>query len=196
MLAERGFHSLSHDEPAQLDFYGACAVDGLGQVIHERLLAIELRVGSTPRPRDPSVLADMIPALATNGSTVTQLAEESASLNEKALFPSRRKSAPRARPRWPGLRTRRAFADRDLTACSPGLLGPERVAHARVLPHVANNVDAVYEIGRRADSADTVCRIPAGHHPVVVSASEVHESELYRVGLAGSTATPSTTLTH
>ena len=37
------FYSLDHDEPARIDFYRARVVDGLGQVIHERLFAVEIR---------------------------------------------------------------------------------------------------------------------------------------------------------
>ena len=36
------FHSLAHEAPARLDFYRARVVDGLGQVIHERLFTVEL----------------------------------------------------------------------------------------------------------------------------------------------------------
>ncbi len=36
------FYSLQHDSPARMDIYRARVVDGLGQVIHERLFAIEL----------------------------------------------------------------------------------------------------------------------------------------------------------
>ena len=62
--------------------------NGLDRVIHERLFAIELRVGSTPRPRDPGVLADVTPAPAPNGlPAVAGLPEETAWLNENALVP-------------------------------------------------------------------------------------------------------------
>ena len=37
------FHSLEHEAPARLDFYQARVVDGLGHVIHERLLPSNLR---------------------------------------------------------------------------------------------------------------------------------------------------------
>jgi hypothetical protein len=33
------FHSRQHERPARIDFYRARVVDGLGQVIHERLFA-------------------------------------------------------------------------------------------------------------------------------------------------------------
>ena len=82
------FHSLAHDEPARVDFYRARAVDGLGQVIHERLFAVELRDGSAPRRRDPGVLANMTRARAPNGlPAVARLPEETAWLNENALVP-------------------------------------------------------------------------------------------------------------
>ncbi|MDE2973199.1 MAG: helicase-related protein [Gemmatimonadota bacterium] len=82
------FHSLAHDEPARVDFYRARAVDGLGQVIHERLFAVELRAGGTPRLRGRGVLADMTPAPAPNGlPAVARLPEETAWLNENALVP-------------------------------------------------------------------------------------------------------------
>ena len=82
------FHSVAHDEPARVDFYRARAVDGLGQVIHERLFAIELRAGSAPRPRDPGALADMTPAPAPSGlPAVARLPEETAWLNENVLVP-------------------------------------------------------------------------------------------------------------
>ena len=37
------FYSLTHDTPARIDFYRARVVDGQGQVVHERLFAVELR---------------------------------------------------------------------------------------------------------------------------------------------------------
>ena len=37
------FHSLQHESPARIDFYRARVVDGLGQVVHERLFAVEIR---------------------------------------------------------------------------------------------------------------------------------------------------------
>ena len=34
---------MTHDTPARIDFYRARVVDGQGQVVHERLFAVELR---------------------------------------------------------------------------------------------------------------------------------------------------------
>jgi len=56
------FYSLQHDAPARLDFYRARVVDGLGQVIHERLYAVELSEMGAPRLREPGVLGDFAPA--------------------------------------------------------------------------------------------------------------------------------------
>src|SRR3989442_1586127 len=36
------FYSLQHERPARIDFYRARVVDGLGQIIHERLFAVEI----------------------------------------------------------------------------------------------------------------------------------------------------------
>ena len=44
------FHSLAHDTPARLDFYRARVVDGLGQVIHERLFTVEVTNDDSPAP--------------------------------------------------------------------------------------------------------------------------------------------------
>jgi SNF2 family DNA or RNA helicase len=37
------FYSLQHEAPSRIDFYRARVVDGLGQVVHERLFAVELK---------------------------------------------------------------------------------------------------------------------------------------------------------
>ena len=81
-----GFRSLAHDELARLDFMPCARWDRLGQLIHDSLLAIELRLGSTPRSRDPGMLADKNPAPAVNGlPAVARLAEETAWLTGRAL---------------------------------------------------------------------------------------------------------------
>jgi len=50
------FYSLQHERPARVDLYRARVVDGLGQVIHERLFAVELPLGGEPVLREPSAL--------------------------------------------------------------------------------------------------------------------------------------------
>ncbi len=58
------FHSLDHAEPARIDFYRAQVVDGMGSVVQERLLAVELGDGDGERleRREPGVLGNLTPA--------------------------------------------------------------------------------------------------------------------------------------
>jgi hypothetical protein len=56
------FHSLQHESPARIDFYRARVVDGLGQVVHERLFTVELAEGADPTLREASSLGDLTPA--------------------------------------------------------------------------------------------------------------------------------------
>lgn len=66
------FYSLQHEHPARIDFYRARVVDGLGQVIHERLFAVEISddgdlpaEGSAqagPRLQEPGLLGNFLPA--------------------------------------------------------------------------------------------------------------------------------------
>lgn len=55
------FHSIQHDKPARIDFYRARVVDGLGQIIHERLFAAELTQGGEPVLREPGLLGNFTP---------------------------------------------------------------------------------------------------------------------------------------
>ena len=57
------FYSLSHLEPARIDFYRARVVDGVGHVVHERLFVLELAAGEPPRLQDPAVLGNLLPAI-------------------------------------------------------------------------------------------------------------------------------------
>jgi hypothetical protein len=59
------FYSLDHSRPARLDFYRARIVDGTGQVIHERLFAVELAEDGTAALRAPEILGNYLPAGAT-----------------------------------------------------------------------------------------------------------------------------------
>jgi len=67
-LAQEAFHSgavlysLAHDAPARIDFYRARVVDGLGQVIHERMFAVELGEGGRCTECDPAALGNLAPA--------------------------------------------------------------------------------------------------------------------------------------
>ena len=82
------FHSLEHEQPARIDFYRARVVDGLGRIIHERLLALEVTKGSEPRRREPEILGNLTPAICTEAlPSVARLPEESAWLNANVLQP-------------------------------------------------------------------------------------------------------------
>jgi hypothetical protein len=82
------FHSLLHDRPARLDFYRARIVDGLGNVIHERLFVVELAESSEPSLREPSLLGDCTPAEPPkNLPSIAALPEATAWLNQHALTP-------------------------------------------------------------------------------------------------------------
>jgi superfamily II DNA or RNA helicase len=87
-------YSLHHDKPARLDFYRARVVDGLGQVIHERLFAIELSEGGEARLVEPSLLGNFLPSPSGRGDEgegklpqVAMLPEQTAWLHEHALLP-------------------------------------------------------------------------------------------------------------
>jgi hypothetical protein len=56
------FYSLQHEEPARIDFYRARVVDGLGNVVHERLFAVELSNNSHLNLREPNLLGNFSPA--------------------------------------------------------------------------------------------------------------------------------------
>src|SRR5262249_19568159 len=53
------FSSLQHAVPARIDFYRGRIVDGLGQLIHERLFAVELGETGDPSLREPVLLGDL-----------------------------------------------------------------------------------------------------------------------------------------
>ncbi|MDQ7839467.1 MAG: helicase-related protein [bacterium] len=53
------FYSLSHQGPARLDVYRARVVDGLGQVVHERLFAVEVAEDGAA-VRDAALLGDLL----------------------------------------------------------------------------------------------------------------------------------------
>jgi len=82
------FHSLVHERPARLDFYRARVVDGLGQMIHERLFAVELAEGAEPLLREPAVLGNLQPATPPDAlPAVAAMPEAVGFLQERALVP-------------------------------------------------------------------------------------------------------------
>jgi hypothetical protein len=63
-------------------------VDGLGQVIHERLFVVELTANGTARLQEPSVLGNFSPTnLPENLPSIASLPEATAWLNENGLMP-------------------------------------------------------------------------------------------------------------
>jgi superfamily II DNA or RNA helicase len=82
------FYSLQHDRPARFDFYRARVVDGLGDIIHERLFAVEMVEDDAPRLQEPSVLGNFVPVDApSNMPAIAVRPEETSWLHEHALVP-------------------------------------------------------------------------------------------------------------
>jgi superfamily II DNA or RNA helicase len=82
------FYSIQHDSPARMDVYKARVVDGLGQVIHERLFAIELSDNGIPRLQEPNILGNLLPAdTPADLPSVIKTTEAIEWLNENALMP-------------------------------------------------------------------------------------------------------------
>jgi superfamily II DNA or RNA helicase len=82
------FHSLQHESPARIDFYRARVVDGLGQVVHERLFAVELSGDGEPRLQEAGLLGNFTPAGApAQMPAAATLPEATSWLHEHALAP-------------------------------------------------------------------------------------------------------------
>jgi superfamily II DNA or RNA helicase len=82
------FHSIQHAEPLRIDFYRARVVDGLGQVFHERLFAVELTENGEPGLREPNVLGNFSPAQPPGELPAVAVAPEAlAWLHANALQP-------------------------------------------------------------------------------------------------------------
>lgn len=82
------FYSLEHDVPTRLDFYRARVVDGLGQVIHERMFAVEVTPGGQARLQEPGMIGNFSPAQKPDTLPVAaSLPEATAWLYENALSP-------------------------------------------------------------------------------------------------------------
>ncbi len=82
------FHSLERDAPARLDFYRARAVDGLGNVIHERLFTVESTGEGSPSLREADILGNLSPAPAPGDPpAAATLPYPDGWLHEHALMP-------------------------------------------------------------------------------------------------------------
>jgi len=82
------FHSLSHEEPARIDFYRARIVDGMGIIVHERLFAVESSSNGDLELREASALGNFTP---TDGPAelpaIATATEPSDWLEENVLTP-------------------------------------------------------------------------------------------------------------
>ncbi|MFY9342177.1 MAG: helicase-related protein [Planctomycetota bacterium] len=82
------FWSLQHAAPVRLDFYRARVVDGLGCVIHERMMAVEMGVDGTCRACEPTILGDLTPtALPSSLAEVAAAPEAIEWLHAQVLQP-------------------------------------------------------------------------------------------------------------
>ena len=86
--ASATFYSLQHKRPARIDFYRARVVDGLGQVVHERLFAVEISEDGEPRLQEPGLLGNSAPTdRPTQMPAVATLPEATTWLHAHALAP-------------------------------------------------------------------------------------------------------------
>jgi superfamily II DNA or RNA helicase len=82
------FYSLQHQAPTRLDVYRARVVDGLGQVVHERLYALELLGEDDVHLRDLDLLGNCTPAAVPEAlPPVATLPEATGWLHTQALTP-------------------------------------------------------------------------------------------------------------
>jgi hypothetical protein len=56
------FYSLSHDSPARIDFFRARIVDGLGQVVHEKIYGVEIDGSGNHSLCEATALVDFVSA--------------------------------------------------------------------------------------------------------------------------------------
>lgn len=82
------FYSLEVDSPTRFDFYRARVVDGLGHVVHERLLGVQIESGGQLRLSGPTILANLQPAaFPENLPEVVNAPEPTEWLQQNALLP-------------------------------------------------------------------------------------------------------------
>jgi len=82
------FYSLVHEEPARVDFFRARVVDGLGNVVRERIFAVEQAAGQPPRLQEATVLGNLTPGSAPDPlPEVASIPPADAWLHERALRP-------------------------------------------------------------------------------------------------------------
>jgi superfamily II DNA or RNA helicase len=82
------FYSLDVTTPVRLDFYRARVVDGLGDIIHERMFAVEIDDSGSTQLRDQNALGNLTAApVPQDLPAVAQAPEPRGWLNDRALTP-------------------------------------------------------------------------------------------------------------
>jgi superfamily II DNA or RNA helicase len=82
------FYWLDATTALRLDFYRARIVDGLGNVIHERMFVVQLEAGKEPMLRETGILGNLVPTKAPSPLPTIASAEEATGwLNDRALRP-------------------------------------------------------------------------------------------------------------
>lgn len=83
------FYWMDSTAPVRLDFYRARIVDGLGNIIHERLFVVQLQEGCEPALREPGVLGNLVPGtLSPSPPAIASADEATGWLHEHAFKPS------------------------------------------------------------------------------------------------------------
>lgn len=79
-------YSLEHEQPSRIDFYRARVVDGLGNVVHERLFALEITDAGEPLLKEVGTLGNYVAANAPENLPAVALVPEAATwLHEQVL---------------------------------------------------------------------------------------------------------------
>ncbi|MEW6337805.1 MAG: helicase-related protein [Acidobacteriota bacterium] len=82
------FYSLEHEQPARIDFYRARVVDGMGQVVHERLFAVAIDERGEHSLADAGALGNLSPAPAPAALPAVAVSEDATAwLHAQALQP-------------------------------------------------------------------------------------------------------------
>ncbi len=82
------FYWLDATTALRFDFYRARIVDGLGNIIHERMFVMQLEAGKEPVLREPGILGNLVPTKAPSPLPTIAAADEATGwLNECALRP-------------------------------------------------------------------------------------------------------------
>ncbi len=185
------FHSLAHDAPARLDFYRARVVDGLGQVIHERLFTVELTADRSPRLREiEEVRAERLAEVERIGEHVElsltevlqrideeigRAADEVA--NEITGAEGRLTQAETRHAEVLARRERRREELRRQRAVT--LQGVERLASVLILPHPDGNILDVRRLRPHPETEMTAMRVVMGHETAQGrQVYDVHEKNL------------------